>query len=555
MVESKHKESQKEQSNPSKGGGALLVAAGIFLSRIMGLVRQKIFAFYFGNSDYGDAFYAALKIPNFLQNLLGDGVLSASFIPVYTQLKSRGYSKEADRVAGFVGSLLALMTSLISAMGVWATPLLIDVIAPGFVGEKKELTILLVQIFFPGTALLVMSAWCLGILNSHRKFFLSYAAPVVWNLAIIGALVFYGSSFFGYHQEPAHLVVTAAWSVFVGSCLQFFVQIPSVLAVAKNLKWGLHLRKNSSEVQSSIATIFKNFIPVVFSRGVVQLSAYIDNVIASWLPTGAVSALSYAQSLYMLPISLFGMSVSAAELTRMSEAHGTEDEISQVLKNRLVSGVQQISFFVIPSVMGFWIIGDVIIRVLYRGGEFDENAVRTVWYVLIGSSVGLLATTLGRLYSSAFYSLKDTRTPLNFSILRVFLTTSLGAIGALYGPSWFGLDKSWGTVGLTATAGFAGWIEFLLLRSRLHQKIGRVELPKFYLIKAWVAATFSGLGALLCKFFIGHRFIGSSFMELVLEMVIFGFIYLLLAIKFNLGPARDLLAKIQRRYSRLKSSN
>ena len=377
MVESKHKESQKEQSNPSKGGGALLVAAGIFLSRIMGLVRQKIFAFYFGNSDYGDAFYAALKIPNFLQNLLGDGVLSASFIPVYTQLKSRGYSKEADRVAGFVGSLLALMTSLISAMGVWATPLLIDVIAPGFVGEKKELTILLVQIFFPGTALLVMSAWCLGILNSHRKFFLSYAAPVVWNLAIIGALVFYGSSFFGYHQEPAHLVVTAAWSVFVGSCLQFFVQIPSVLAVAKNLKWGLHLRKNSSEVQSSIATIFKNFIPVVFSRGVVQLSAYIDNVIASWLPTGAVSALSYAQSLYMLPISLFGMSVSAAELARMSEAHGTEDEISQVLKNRLVTGVQQISFFVIPSVMGFWIIGDVIIRVLYRGGEFDEYAVRT----------------------------------------------------------------------------------------------------------------------------------------------------------------------------------
>ena len=177
--------------------GALLVGAGIFLSRITGLVRERIFAHYFGNSDAGDAFKAALKIPNFLQNLFGEGVLSASFIPVYAGLLAREHNEkradstqplEAAQVASTIGSLMFLLTSFLVVIGVALTPFLIQIIAPGFQGEKKLLTIKLVQIFFPGTGLVVMSAWCLGILNSHRHFFLSYVAPVIWNLSIILAM-------------------------------------------------------------------------------------------------------------------------------------------------------------------------------------------------------------------------------------------------------------------------------------------------------------------------------------------------------------------------------
>ena len=149
----------KKEKAPLSKSGAHLVAAGIFLSRIMGLVRQKIFAHYFGNSDAGDAFYAALKIPNFSQNLLGDGVLSASFIPVYANMLAQGDSKAADKIAGIIGSLLAVINALLSLAGILAAPFLIDLIAPGFHGEKRELTIKLVQIFFPATGLLVMSAW------------------------------------------------------------------------------------------------------------------------------------------------------------------------------------------------------------------------------------------------------------------------------------------------------------------------------------------------------------------------------------------------------------
>ena len=162
-----------------------MVALGILASRVVGLVRMRVLGHYLGVGDAADAFAAAFRIPNLLQNLFGEGALSASFIPVYARLLGAGNEVEARKVARAVGGLLALVVAVLVLLGVLATPFLIDVIAPGFDGAKRELTIRLVRIFFPGAGLFVMSAWCLGVLNSHGKFFLSYAAPVVWNLSMI----------------------------------------------------------------------------------------------------------------------------------------------------------------------------------------------------------------------------------------------------------------------------------------------------------------------------------------------------------------------------------
>jgi putative peptidoglycan lipid II flippase len=164
--------------NPKVSAGesrnhAFLVGAGIFLSRIAGLVRERVFAHYFGNSGVADAFKAAFRIPNFLQNMFGEGVLSASFIPVYAKLLAHKDEEEARRTAGAVAGLLGLCVSIIVLVGVFATPILIYFIAPGFHDEKRELTIRLVRILFPGAGLLVLSAWCLGVLNSHRRVFVS----------------------------------------------------------------------------------------------------------------------------------------------------------------------------------------------------------------------------------------------------------------------------------------------------------------------------------------------------------------------------------------------
>ena len=381
---------------PSTKRFAFVVAAGIFLSRVAGLIRDRVFAHYFGNSDAADVFKAALRIPNFLQNLFGEGVLSASFIPVYASLLAKKDEEEARKTAGAVAALLALSTSILVLLGVMAAPWLIDAIAPGFHGEKREMTVLLVRILFPGAGLLVGSAWCLGVLNSHRKFFISYTAPVLWNVAMIAGMMAFGPG-----RSQNSLVVITAWASVVGSALQVGVQLPMVL----KLLGGLHLRL--AHQAEHVRTVIRNFFPVFISRGVVQISAYIDAFLASWLPTGAVAALAYAQTLYTLPVSLFGMSVSAAELPLMSGAIGAADEVASMLRTRVNAGLRQITFLVVPSVVGFLVLGDVIVAAIYQSGRFMHADVTYVWGILAGSTVGLLASTLGRLYASGYYALRE----------------------------------------------------------------------------------------------------------------------------------------------------
>lgn len=514
---------------------ALLVGLGIFLSRIAGLVRERIFAHFFGNSDAGDAFKAALKIPNFLQNLFGEGVLSASFIPVYAQLLAKKHDEEAAKVASVIGSLLFLATSLLVVLGVFATPVLIDLIAPGFEGEKRLLTIQIVQILFPGTGFLVMSAWCLGILNSHRRFFLSYVAPVIWNLSIIATLIAWGP-----RQDQFNLAVTVSWGLVAGSFLQFLVQLPSALRLAGKIRPSVNSK--IKDVQG----VLKNFVPVVFSRGVVQVSAYVDNILASLLPTGAVSALAYAQTLYLLPVSLFGMSVSVAELPAMSQATGSEEEIRSYLRTRLNRGLQQIAFFIIPSVVGFWVLGDFIVGAVFQTGEFQAQNTKYVWMVLAGYTLGLLASTLGRLYSSTFYSLQDTRTPLKFAILRVVVAAALGVLFAFYLPPVLGLDSQWATAGLTAAASLAGWIEFYFLRRSLNEKIGLTGLPLKFQGKVWTMAFVSAALA----FVIGHGIVPTDWhilLRATVALAVYGICYFAFGVILQLEQAQALTGKIARR--------
>jgi len=457
--------------------GALLVGTGIFLSRIVGLVRQRVIAHYFGLSMEADAWSAAFRIPNVLQNLFGDQALSAAFIPVYASLVAKGERREADRVAGAVAALLGLAVALLVLVGVLATPWLIALIAPGFTGEKRALTTTLVRILFPGMGLLVMSAWCLGVLNTHRRFLLSYTAPIAWNIAIIATLVAFGAG-----TPLPRLAELAAWGSVVGSALQFAVQLPGVLRVAPDLRLSL------DTASAPVRTVVRGFTPVLISRGVVQLSAYVDQLLASLLGTGAVAAMTNAQTLSTLPVSLFGMAVSAAELPTMSGLSGEIAERAQALRGRLDAGLRQIAFFVVPSAMAFLALGDVVAAALFQTGRFTRGDALYVWGILAGSAVGLLASTLGRLYSSTYYALGDTRTPLNFALVRLILTTVLGYLFAIPLPRMLGVPAGWGAAGLTASAGIAGWVEMFLLRRSMNARIGRTGLTAGYAAQLWFAA-------------------------------------------------------------------
>jgi putative peptidoglycan lipid II flippase len=451
-----------------------LVAFGILCSRLTGFVRQRFFAKYFGLSDSADAFMAAFRIPNFLQNLFGEGALSASFIPVYAALVAREEREQAARVAGAVAALLALVTAILVVLGVLATPLLVMIIAPGFRGDKRELTIAIVRILFPGAGLLVLSAWCLGILNSHRRFLLSYLAPVIWNLAMIVTLLGWGE-----FTPLPRLAIILAWGAVAGSALQMLVQLPAVLKLVPDLRLRLEF---SEHVRATV----RNFVPVFVSRGVVQISAYIDEVLASLLPTGAVTGLANAQLLYTLPVSLFGLSVSAAALPAMSGAVGLD--AIHLLRDRVNSGLRQIAFFVVPSAVAFLALGDVVASALFETGRFTYRDAVYVWGILAGSAIGLLATTMARLYSSTYYALRDTRTPLRYALVHVGIATVLGYLAAIVLPPMIGIDPVWGTVGLTTAASIGGWVELMLLRRSLNLRIGDTGLPMSVALRLWSAA-------------------------------------------------------------------
>jgi putative peptidoglycan lipid II flippase len=300
---------------------------------------------------------------------------------------------------------------------------------------------------------------------------------VVWNAAMIVTLIMFGAG-----TTLPRLAVLLAWGSVVGSVLQFLVQLPVVLQVAPDLRLAL------DTTSIHVRTIGRNFLPVVVSRGVNQLSAYIDQVIASWLSTGAVTGLQNASTLYTLPVSLFGMSVSAAELPAMSGIAGADPASIEAVRVRLDAGLRRIAFFVVPSAVAFLALGDVVVAALFQTGRFSHADSIYVWRILAGSSVGLLASTLARLYASTYYAFRDTRTPLRFAVIRVALTTVLGYLFAIPLPAWLGLAPEWGAAGLTASAGIAGWVEMLMLRATLNARIGRTGLPVSYVTQLWGSA-------------------------------------------------------------------
>ena len=512
---------------PRRIGGALAVGIGIFLSRIAGLIRERVIAHYLGLSKAADAFRAALRIPNFLQNMLGEGVLSASLIPVYAGLRKQGREAEASQVARAVGTLLALVSTAIAALGVLAARPLVDVLAWGFDPDKRELTILLVRILFPGIALLVLSAWCLGVLNSHRRFFLPYVSPVLWNAALIATAIVAGRRFRGHDDTQ---VIWLAWGVVIGSAAQFLVQLPSVTALLRGIKPSLAVGA------PGVRETLRAFVPIVLSRGSVQISSFIDQTLASGLGNGIVAAMSNAQTLYLLPVSLFGMSISASELPEMSESTNAE------IQDRLRSALRRVVFLVVPSAVAFVMIGGSIISLLFQTGRFSAQDTTIVWLILAGSAIGLSAGTQGRVLNSAFYAIKQPRPPLYAALVRIAITGVAGWALTLPLRYAFGYSGAWGAFGLTASAGVGAWVEFVLLDRMLGKRIGKVPVPAKLGLGALAAASLAGA----IGFGVSHLFHGR-FLGPLAAIGVFGLVYLGVMAAAQVPEANAFMRRILRR--------
>ncbi|WP_420455041.1 murein biosynthesis integral membrane protein MurJ [Rubrivirga sp.] len=487
------------------GSGALLVAAGIFASRVIGLVRDRAVAYYFGSGAFADVYRLALRAPNFLQNLLGEGTLSASFIPIYSRMLEEGRDEDAGRFAGAIFGLLAAVAFAAAILGVVLAEPFVALIASGFLGDAEkvqagtlvvdrfDLAVRVVRLTFPMTAFLVLSAWCLGVLNSHRRFLLSYFAPVAWNVALLAAL-FAGA--YLYLDDPfgvgdlaavppdalSQLLVAVFIGGIAGGVLQFAVQLPTVLKLMAGFRPRLSLRVEG--VREAITA----FVPVVLGRGAYQLSGYLDFWLSTFVAAGALGAIGYAQTLYLLPISLFGMSVAASELPELSRISRSELDAFLV---RVTGSVRQIFYLIVPTVVGYLGFGVLVVGAFYETGQFARDDTWQVALVLAAYSLGMVATTAGRLLQNAFYALNDTKTPAKIAVWRVAVSAVLGAglmfaldrfsVTGLLGIPATGEPLRLGAVGLALGSAVGAWVELWRLMRALRAHDPAFRLP-------WAAA-------------------------------------------------------------------
>lgn len=472
-----------EPKRPRRASGPLLVALGIGASRLAGLGRETVASRLLGNTAAGDAFAVAMRIPNMLQNLLGEGVLSASFVPVYSRLLDEaehegGDSEDPGRVAGAVAAALMTVVGLAVALIVTLARPITFVLAPGLEGDRFELAVSLVRITALGTGFAVLSAWCLGVLNSHRRFFVSYAAPVLWNAVQVGALVVAWILALDLDGVARAL----AWGVAGGGLAQLLVQLPLTVRLAR----GLRLRWMRDH--GGLGEIRRRFGPAVLGRGVVQVSAYVDLMLASLLATGAVAALYRAQILYMLPVSLFAMSVAAAELPEMSRL--ANDPAALAARSRVA--MHRVAFWMLLAAAVYVAAGDLIVSLLFEGGVFESADTVLVWFVIAAYALGLPATGVSRVLQNACYARGDTAGPARIATVRVVVAAAVGTVvmfpldrivvgsDGLVGAA-DALGLAWalpaaeralddvvrlGAVGLAVGSAVAAWTEIALLSRR-----------------------------------------------------------------------------------------
>ena len=553
---------EKPSAEGRRSSAALLIASGILSSRVLGLVREKMVAYFFGLGAHLDVYQLVMKGSNLLNNLLGEGTLSASFIPIYSRMLEEGRERDAGRFAGAVFGLLLVTVALLTGVGVLAAKYIVTLIAPGFLGDSAlvasgelpinrfDLAVYTLRITLPMAAFLALSAWALGVLNSHRKFFLPYFAPTLMNVAVIAALFIaafmlfddpFASGVLEVVPVPIlnSLLIAAVLGALVGGFLQFVVQLPLVFRLIRGF------RLSTSTAVEGVKDAIGAFGPVVAGRGVAQLSSYVDVILAGLATAGTLGALRPALVLYMLPISLFGMSVAASELPELSRISG--ERLAAFLE-RVERSMRQMLYLIIPTVIGYLAFGFLIVGGLFGGGAFGLDDTWLVYLILAGYTLGLGATAVSRLLQNSFYALNDTKTPAKIAVLRVVVSGLIGA-GLMFWLDGYGVIQTLdlppvahpltlAAVGLAIGASCGAWVELVALRITLRRSVDGFHLQARRVFQMVGLAVLAAIPAF------GMRWIlmdggPAIFVQAILVLGVYGTGYLFLGhvLRFDEGEA------------------
>jgi len=478
---------------------------------VLGYVRQRAIAYYIGNGWAADALSVAQRVSNIIRNLLSEGTLSASFIPVYAALNARKDKSAARALAGAILGFLLLVTGVCALIGIAFAPALTTLVGAGLTGQSRALAVSLMRLLFPMSGLMVVSAWCLGVLNTHGRFFLPYAAPAVWNIAGIAALVAAGT----WAVSPGmptptvltRLSLALAWGTVAGSVLQVGVQLPACWRVLQGIpvRWA--------PAAEGVRDVVVAWLPVVLGAGVAQISGTIDTLLGTLAGEGGASSLQYAQLLQVLPISLFGTSVAAVSLPDLArDAQGATP--NEQLRARIALGFRRIVFFILPSSLAFVTLAPVIVRPLFQTGRFGAADTAVVGGVLAAYGVGLLGQACVKLFQSAFYALRDTRTPVKIASASLTLSTVLAYV----------LMRRFGPAGIALGSSLGATVNVVVHLRDLDARVGAILGPLEWRAFA-TSLGVSGAAAALALAAARILATGGAVVTAALALVIFGAVY------------------------------
>jgi putative peptidoglycan lipid II flippase len=557
-------------SHRSVARSAGIVSIAVMFSRVLGLVRETIFASYFGAGFLYDTFIVGFRIPNLLRDLFAEGALSAAFVKVFTDYQLKNSEKEAWRLASLVFNCLAVVLSVITVLGILLSPLFVKLITYNYLGdpnhyypaEKAALATTLMQIMFPFILLVALAALAMGVLNTKGRFGVPASASTAFNIVsiIFGLLFAFWLSGGEWERSTDKLTVpsdAAQWAIIgmaigtlIGGAAQLLIQLPSLRKVGFRFSLNLNFR------DEGVRRVMRLMGPAIIGTGAIQVKVLVDTVVASGIDGGA-SWLSYAFRLMQFPIGVFGVAIGTAAIPTLSRLASEENFVK--FRDTLSDAVKLVFLLAIPSACGLVVLGDPIIGLIYQRGEFDAFDTDMTSWALAAYSIGLAGYAAIKVLSPAFYALDDAKTPMYISLasILVHVPASFGLMQLL---SNVGVSperpNGYGHAGVALATSIVATVNFIALVYFMKRRIGRLNgrdiaaaFVRIVAAAAVMSAVAYGSYYLLTNYF-GDKGLSVRLIEAFVPIGLAGIAFVIAARLLGIKEIEQVLSTLRRKLGR-----
>ena len=547
-----------------------IVSIAVMFSRVLGLIRETIFAKYFGAGFLYDAFIVGFRIPNLLRDLFAEGALSAAFVKVFTDYQLKNSEKEAWRLASLIFNGLAVVLSVICILGIFLSPLFVKIITYNYLGdpnhyyppEKAALATLLMQIMFPFILLVALAALAMGVLNTKGRFGIPASASTAFNVVsiVFGLVLAYWLSGGVWEKSIDKIAVpsdASQWAIvgmsigtLLGGAAQLLIQVPSLFKVGFRFSLGLSFR------DEGVRRVMRLMGPAIIGTGAIQVKVLVDTVVASGIDGGA-SWLSYAFRLMQFPIGVFGVAIGTAAIPTLSRLASEENMVK--FRSTMSDAIKLVFLLAIPSACGLIVLGDPIISLIYQRGEFDAFDTNMTAWALTAYSVGLAAYAAIKVLSPAFYALDDAKTPMYISLVSILVHVP-ASFGMMQLLSTVGVSperpNGFGHVGVALATSVVATFNFLVLGFFMRRRIKRLNgkdilssLIRILIASAVMSAAAYASYYLLTRYFVEKRLF-VQLIEALVPIAFGGVVFLIVAKLLRISELETIYNSIVKKLGR-----